>query len=282
MGILYKVDPVAESHGYKQKGATCWYYVAKMMLKFHGIYDPEQKNEVYREWKTLHQLRKILFELKFKDGDPYNLTAILEKLDKKLAKADSAAITAEKEKETTLSDLLVQELDEKIKANKQKSQELNKVKELLNQLKAQGLSSRSRTLMTFVPSGQFAKNVFSDANLEKWLRKLGPLYVGGGLITSKSEKRTASDNATEVCAVTELDENSKHAILLIGVTKLDVFYIDPNKSNQLRLIPQEVLFKNVRRRADDQKIEMLYAKCPAQEDETCVHCKTRGTEIEAI
>ena len=281
MGILYKVDPVAESHDFKQRGATCWYYVAKMMLKFHGIYDPENKNQVYREWKVLHQLRKIIFELKFKQDDAYNLDAILKKLEQKLEKAETAAASAASEKETTLFDSFVKDLDEKIQKNRQKSEELKKVKVLLDQLKARGLASRSKTLMAFVPSGQFVKNAFSDANLEKYLRKLGPFYVGGGLITAKSEQRVASDNATEVCAVTELKAESKHAILLVGATTLDVFYIDPNQSNQVRQIPKEILFKNVRRRGTDNRIEMVYPKCPSFQDETCIHCKERGAEFNA-
>ena len=69
MGFYYNVPKIAEykkglpDEGiqYAQKGPTCWYYAAKMMLKFHGMTEPA--HEKYDEFKTVHELRKALTKL---------------------------------------------------------------------------------------------------------------------------------------------------------------------------------------------------------------------------
>jgi hypothetical protein len=280
MGIFYKVDPVAKNHDFKQKGPTCWYYVAKMMLKFHGLYDGEKKDEIYDEWKSLHAIRKIIFELKFREGDPYKLASIMAKLKIKLDKVDASLKKAINDKESDVTGAFVDELNEKIKQCGQKNADLTKAAAALDQLKEKGLSHRKLVLQTFVPSGKFKANVFSDNNVEKHLRTLGPLYVSGGLIRKESQEGLAADGATMVCAVTELNAESHHAVLLIGASGDVLFYIDPNKSDQVRQVSREILFKNVKRvKRNGNRIETLYPVCKTESEDRCMHCKERGAEI---
>jgi hypothetical protein len=64
LAIRYEIPSIGKAEtGYSQKGPTCWYYAAKMLLKFHQKFEKREDNRVYQEFKELHELRKLLTEL---------------------------------------------------------------------------------------------------------------------------------------------------------------------------------------------------------------------------
>lgn len=263
MGILFNVEPVAKSHGFR-------FYVAKMILKFHQMYAPANKNQVYEEWKTLQTLRELVYRLKFKEEDAYRIDSILDRLEKDLTKTKESLSRAKEEAESNLFSELSSDIEKEAQKYSDKDRRLTAVRELLISFKDSRLRDRARILHAFVPSGQFRKNVISDENLEKHLRRLGPLYLGGGLLTAvKTEgSLNISGEDKEVRAVEELEADSKHAILLVGCNKSEALYIDPNQSDELRKVDQAVLFQNVRRRKSDNKIEIVYAACTSRSSES--------------
>src|SRR5579863_5548095 len=64
---------IGKTSGFAQKGPTCWYYAAKMLLKFHQKLEKGENNKVYEQFKVLHEVRKVITDI----GEGYESIAKL-------------------------------------------------------------------------------------------------------------------------------------------------------------------------------------------------------------
>jgi hypothetical protein len=273
LAIRYELPSIGkEETCYAQKGPTCWYYAAKMLLKFHQKLEKREDNIVYQQCKELHELRKILTEL----GQDFEQAAGLAKLRLARKYHDTRAWGAEEVEEEIKKKkaiLLECQLDEKtidtvvnaeeLRAKTKRAPDpvlvgrLRNAVEILDKKIGERLG-RLELLSNFVPEAGFiaieAKFTSGD-DVEGVLEKFGPFYAGGGLAMRKKVKITeaflsasakGSVTFAELEYVNELDPKSAHAIVISGVKGDSLFCVDPNASDKQVEIDFSAFGANVR------------------------------------
>jgi hypothetical protein len=251
MAILYDVPRIGEKRGdFGQQGPTCWYYAAKMLLRFHGLTQPG--SEIYKELRELHQVRRILTEFRFDTK-----TETKAELDKRKAFLDRVpGIIRLLESKGTLSKEQAQQLAN-LKEKLESRKEIRNAIESLDKCVGNGLD-RLELLTNFVPTAGFTKierKFWSgEDKLEDILKHWGPIYTGGS-VSSLATKRTDTGEKTKsgdrVLQVSEFKVPSSHAIVLAGVRGNTVYYKDPNHTDELRTIDRSVFYRNLDEDPDD-------------------------------
>jgi hypothetical protein len=272
MAILYRIPSIGKAEtGYAQKGPTCWYYAAKMLLKFHQKLEKSPENRIYEEFKQLHELRKVLTELggNYESHDLAKLKMARRYDNMRAWSKEEVEAIIEKKKTVLLGCGLDQEtikkaVDEvglRAAVDRQPDpvivERLRKGVQILDEKIGEGLS-RLELLSNFVSGAGFVSinETFSNAeDIEAVLRKFGPVYAAGGLTLTKKRVKmtpafllameTNSVSADELEYIHDLDPKSSHAVVVCGVRGDSVSVIDPNASNKCAEVDLKAFIANV-------------------------------------
>jgi len=270
MGILYKVPRIGAEPTFKQKGPACWYYAAKMLLKFHNLYD--KSDDAYKEFKALHELRSVLTRY---DYDTRKES--VEALKAQIRKCDAYAML--KKRQNSLTDnqkKSLQDIEEWVKGNglDVKRERIESAIKTLEEM-ASGDLPRLELLMSFVPSAGFASipvdQYKTDNQIEDLLERWGPFYSGGHVVAAKGSLEPRGDlGGDHLVYVKDFAEKGSHAIIVIGANDNDVYYKDPNGSDQIRMIDRKKFFAGIDREASDAMIG-IWCKEMNIDEGRCIH-----------
>jgi hypothetical protein len=290
MSIIYDLPrigsapPEGQPGGWRQKGPTCWYYSAKMIMKFHERLqkgNPDLEH-VYEQWKQLHELRKVMTGIEDKSvrSDQAQVKKILiEKRDAIVAFLDGKGG----------NDLQLQGFKSELKALDQPKAtiRLDRINQLLERIdKISGdFKVRIEALQSITSHAGFSTWELSDAlaspaKAEEVLRMTGPFYASGALsvkiqgqVKNPPVKREGKlGNGDGVVAVYELKEDSAHAVVVVGVNGDSLFYKDPNGSSGVIAIPFATFANNVKKDG-----EMIFLDCRESKDDEwrCIHNRSK-------
>jgi hypothetical protein len=253
---------------YGQMGPTCWYYTAKLILKFHGMVT-NKSDETYRNLKALQEIRNLLIEgtvehdldqqaLKYLNtmagvqstspfepvDSKFNTSLakkyILDQLRAKLALLQQDAIRGQVLPQT----LMAKErqfggaprknrasTDDRRKALKAAIDVIQKIPSDVP-TRFELLNAFFGNSLTVIKADKWTLD--TPDGLFKMLDAWGPFYAGGELCTINGGKNTAEVQAngtlTKGSVTVKAYGSSKHAIVIHGVdTKAKkVYYTDPN------------------------------------------------------
>ncbi len=293
MAILYRIPSIGnETNKYAQKGPTCWYYAAKMLLKFHQKLEKREDNQVYEQFKQLHEFRKILTDLgehfeglaKTKMSQTYHQTRTWtrEEATAQIESRKLILVSCGLDEPTIRSVLegLDVEFEEKIsrKPDPVKVERMKNAVEILNQKIGERLN-RLELLSNFVPAAGFISleaKFSNEDDIEAILRKYGPVYAGGGLTLTTRVKMTEaflsaveegnSVSISDLEYVYEPKSDSAHALVISGIKGDSVFCVDPNASNKQVEIDLAAFKSNVDK--------IIAIQC-----EGCIHLKAQECAI---
>jgi hypothetical protein len=270
MGILYKVPRIGAEPTFKQKGPTCWYYAAKMLLKFHNLYD--KSDDAYNEFKALHELWSVLTRYDF-DTRKESVEAFKAQIKKcnayTMLKKRQDSLTPNQKKS-------LQDIEEWVKGNDidAKRERIEGAIKTLKEM-ASGDLPRLELLMSFVPNAGFASipvdQYQTDDQIEDLLERRGPFYSGGHVVAAKGSLEPRGDlGGDHLVYVKGFEEKGSHAIIVIGANGNDVYYKDPNGSDQIRMIDRKKFFAGIDREASDAMIG-IWCKEMNIDEGRCIH-----------
>jgi hypothetical protein len=282
MAVLYNVPSIGsdETH-FGQRGPTCWYYSSKMLLKFHHKLD-NKKDEVYKQFKTLHTLRQILTDSGGETAD--EVIELLKQRRNKMNEYEKA-IRLLKSKTRTES----QEKSLATMQAKRTGLQKARIDEAIKQLEKEeneGLS-RLNLLTTFVPDAgfhkvnpeQYAKPEDVIGLLERW----GPFYTGGTVVATRDKiKGTGKLAGTEqIMSVEEFKPTGSHAIVVIGASPTTVYFKDPHQTNEIRSMELKTFHKGLHQDASDFLIAINCDDGWDTDEANCVHMRTQTHTVPA-
>lgn len=196
------------------------------------------------------------------------LNRIIQNNVKKIASLDKIGKLAD----------FAQEIDRSTESAQKKLANLDHVLRILDAIDYD--TTRSQLLTSFFPENLFICGPIKPT-LEAILQTLendGPFYIGGELSRSQS-----APSMNSIVNVTSLVSGSAHAVLVAGADekKKLVYYIDPNKSNEVKSIAPDVLIPKVSRydRKANDDIEVITLNCPERtygKDYECSHLGKQG------
>ena len=271
--VFYAVPHIGASNTdrmYSQKGPTCWYYAAKMLLKYHGLLDPRVES-IYRSFKALSQLRKELTKLgeqgiktHIKLGNKYAVDPMVTQLNKAnvavaeerrlkkleirqllnslatVSKVASSMLSAQFLKE--MSDLLLS-LNKDLDKIETRLSDINRTISVLSRRRHEVVYGCSLLTTFFQPNFFTAVEIpWGKAKWQKTADELyfvldnnGPVYAVGDLLIEQGAKTSFGPLDVSYATTTAFKANAPHAILVVGIdTDADyVYYKDPNFSNSV-------------------------------------------------
>lgn len=286
-GILYEIPAVAASNTvrqFAQKGPTCWYYAAKMMLKFHGILD-SRIDQVHADWKALSQVRKVFTEVgqdnikSLKRGNGWSVDVITQKLNQR----NNAENTAEQRVRREINSMtkIMQDLRVKISSNTVVGtvrtsiiNDISRIVEALQQKEADLRKILAHKAAINAAISRLARqpNRAVDGTALFWSFLPRPYFQpvptprSGGWKMTAAELYDILDNYGPVLAggnvlpttypvfnnrramVSQIGRpNSGHVVVICGVDTLrdQVLYVDPNWSDSLLVVSTSELLQNV-------------------------------------
>jgi uncharacterized coiled-coil protein SlyX len=260
MSILYDVPSIGKvDTGYKQKGPTCWYYASKMLLRFHNLLDKTESARVYEQFKTIHELRKIITE-----GRGYeNLRA---RLQEALSGTEVSSLLAMLEGTTDPRRERLQRVLDKLQSFEEA--QLERL-EILN------------TLTDGIFRGLPGTRLQDPPHLERLLRSFGPFYAGGSLAVKRENLQDTgrkTPGGETILGVVALKAESHHAVVVAGIDGETIYYKDPHGTDKLRTVPFGAFGPNVFTR--------IAAQCPkaypiteAELEYPCPHCQQRSIAL---
>lgn len=293
MAILYQLPRIGEQSPNKwgQRGPTCWYYVSKMLLKFHDKIQPA--SEYYERFKAMHELRRILTEM---DADGESRGARNDKsiVTRRLEAATlvqlrninsrNAALVEVSRKLRTAQGQAAVKLREHLKKLQELIEkgrvELSRKVEAIDALKSYESSdlSRAKIFESFFPDGTFTivkadvwlGNGFTPERLEECLASWGPCYAGGAFSVNTIDR--SGNNVVggdRIVNVTDFRAGSAHAIVIAGIDGNTVYYKDPNHSDELATCSFQHLETNLSK--DDNRLFIAVNCAPDQNTGRCGH-----------
>jgi hypothetical protein len=215
--IRYHIPTINE-----QKGPTCWYYAAKMLMRFHSLIGP---NEALRaQWELLKRVRESITELSAA-RQPYEKANVVAHLTLRMQREPDSA-------------------------------ERQKLREARATLQGAASTDRFVLLDAFFANMVVPVNVGNqwDADfLRQTLHDAGPLYASIyrlGAAPAMSDLDYVPDPMLHGQYVYKLDEScligGRHAIVVAGVDDNDhVHYIDPHLPHRYIMVPWAVFAANV-------------------------------------
>ncbi|GGP23968.1 papain-like cysteine protease family protein [Silvimonas iriomotensis] len=292
MAILYDIPRIgaASPNKWGQRGPTCWYYVSKMLLRFHNKIQPA--SEDYENFKAMHELRSLLTQMGETEShaNRHDKNIVMDRMNnrrmeslrqinsrsqaiiqlkRKLRTANAAATVTLNQHLDTLERLL--------DGNRVEFDRRQAALEALRSYEGNSLS-RAKIFESFFPDGTFQivkadiwlKDGFTPERLEQCLATWGPCYAGGEF-SIHTVDRTGADPARgdRIVNVTQFRAGSAHAIVIAGIDGDTVFYKDPNYSNELATCSFQHLVEHIG--TDDNRLFIAVNCTPDPNTGRCAH-----------
>jgi hypothetical protein len=305
-GPVRQPGPMTDVHvgnKYGQMGPTCWYYTAKLILKFHEMVT-DKSDETYRKLKALQEIRNLLIE-----------GTVQQDLDQQALKYLNAMAGAQ-------STSPFDSVDAKFNSSLAKKFVIAQLKVKLALLERDATQGRARPQTLIAKERQFGgaprkngastgdrrkaletaidliRNISSDVpnrvellnaffgdrltvikadnwqldtpeGLFKVLDTWGPFYAGGELCTIEGAKNTAevqtNGTLTKGSVTVKAYGSSKHAIVIHGVdTKTKrVYYTDPNYTCYSYDVDFDLIKDQIKPKQTSDGDVFVTANCPA-------------------
>lgn len=300
MAILFDVPRTAASNGFKQKGPTCWYYGAKMLVTMHNLRGDAAFD---LQWKALHETRKVMTELateQVEGGPEYSeqLVSIRQRLksehDRHLEQLHLVATAKERPEKgwyqeheyrksiTVLGRALGGKTVEKA------TRHVPVILAAHARMMAATSMTRADLFNLFLP-GVFVHSRIALAdctavNIEARLLATGPFYAEGDVFSRRVNRNplpgfNPAPDADTRAEVHALDADSPHVVVVLGIVGDNLYYKDPNDSAQVRIAPFD-MFRTGWARGGD--CGVITVTCPHHDDAQrggCVHVSARELPV---
>ncbi len=277
MAVLYKVPSIGgEANEFGQRGPTCWYYASKMLLKFHHKLD-NKNNELYEDFKTLHELRQVLTD---HGGDTADeVIKHLKQRLKKMQEYDRALQLLEQK--TSLTETQTKSLAFLRESNPAaRKQRLSAAIEQLGKEENSGLA-RLNLLTSFVPDAGFHKinreQYGKPGDVADLLERWGPFYTGGTVVATREKIKSTDRRAgTEpIMSVEEFKPTGSHAIVVIGASASVVYFKDPHRTDEIRTMDLKTFHDGLDQKASDFLIAINCWEGWDADEAKCIHMRTQ-------
>ena len=282
MPILYDVPRIGEKRSFGQQGPTCWYYAAKMLIKFHEMHkNPATSLQI----KPFHELRKALSEMLLhkEREDP---AAVQKYMQESMVKIDALM----KKQDANINTLMAKDAVafksniDNLKALKAKNDTRIPNIEAAIKILDKNLEDemdRTKLIKTFVndPNIDFKEWEFDwskGGDIEDRLTKWGPFYTGGSLSSVSARRKDTGAKSKEggdsIIAVEELNVGSAHAVVIAGIKNDTLYYKDPTGTDEVR----SILLTNFAKGAKKSIVVNCFY---GREGGGCVHQRSRALAV---
>jgi hypothetical protein len=277
MSLICDLPRIGLKHEFGQRGPTCSYSAAKMLLKFHDMYDKtdQASDSVYQKMKVLHEFHRSVTETG-KTGHAETVKALEAK------KADLQRYMDAIEhlsKKATLTHKQKQSL-EALEAAKpeERTRRMADALELLENDTLEDMG-RLELLQTFVGDKKFVKinreHYLKPQDVEPLLERWGPFYPGGSVVASVMTETTdkVGRQGDRIVSVAEFKATGSHAIVVCGADK------DPHDSSELRKMDLKRFHAGLDTEVSDFLIAIDCNKGWIMDEADCVHMRNERIKL---
>ncbi|WP_321888589.1 hypothetical protein [Paraburkholderia bannensis] len=282
MSLIYDVPRIGLHYKFGQRGPTCWYYAAKMLLKFHDLYDKADRSadSIYEQMKTLHELRRSFTETR-KTSNAQSVIGL--QMNSARMQAYNRAI-AHLSSKASLTPAQKKQLDTLREA--EPDQRIARIDKAIALLEKDALADMGRLeiLQSFISGGYFCKinreQYLKPEDVESLLERWGPFYTGGSVVASvKTDTGELTTSGDRIISVTEFKATGSHAIVVCGADDKLVYYKDPHNSSELRTMDLHKFHAGLDTDVSDFLIA-IHCNLPYDPDNGgCVHMRTKRIRL---